>query len=226
MEYPYNLDYLKRLVVNTNNNGWVPSELPGINSCFLEKESPSESLEAGLSTSLVTYAPGSQHPAHDHPGGEEIFVLEGVFSDEYGDYKAGTYIRNPAGIQHTPFSKQGCKLLVKHNHFLSDDQEKVIIDTNERQWLPGHNLLQVMPLANFGPVNTALVKWPKGGKFMLHHHFGGEEIFVLKGTFIDENGKYPAGTWIRNPHLSVHNPYTKEETVIFVKTGHLFKNNP
>ncbi len=220
MEYPYNLDYSKRLVVNTNNNGWVPSKLPGIKRCILERESPSDSREAGLSTSLVTYAPGSQYPARNHPGGEEIFVLEGVFSDEYGDYRAGTYIRNPPGIHHAPFSKQGAKLLVKLNQ-LSDGQEKVVIDTNKQQWLPGHGLLQVMPLANFGNESTALVKWPKGGKFKLHSHFGGEEIFVLKGTFIDENGKYPKGTWIRNPHLSIHNPYTEEETVILVKTGHL-----
>jgi len=225
MEYPYNLDYSKRLVINTNKNGWVPSKLPGINRCILERESPSESREAGLSTSLVAYAPGSQYPAHDHPGGEEIFVLEGVFSDEHGDYRAGTYIRNPAGIQHAPFSKQGCKLFVKLNQFLSDDQKKVVIDTNEQPWLPGHGLLQVMPLEKFGDVSTALVKWPKGATFMFHRHFGGEEIFVLKGAFIDENGKYPKGTWIRNPHLSVHNPHTEEETVILVKTGHLIKNN-
>ena len=223
MEYPYNLDYSKRLVINTNENGRVPSKLPGISRCFLERESPSESPEAGLSTSLVTYAPGSQYPAYNHPGGEEIFVLEGVFSDEYGDYRAGTYFRNPAGMHPATFSKQGCKLLVKLNQFLSDDREKVVIDTDKQQWLPGHNLLQVMPLANFGKVSTALVKWPKGGTFQRHCHFGGEEIFVLKGTFIDEHGKYPAGTWIRSPHLSVHDPYTKEETVIFVKTGHLLK---
>ncbi|MEE8057455.1 MAG: cupin domain-containing protein, partial [Pseudomonadales bacterium] len=47
------------------------------------------------------------------------------------------------------------------------------------------------------------------------------EIFVLSGTFIDEHGRYPAGTWIRSPHMSSHNPYTDEGCIIFVKTGHL-----
>jgi anti-sigma factor ChrR (cupin superfamily) len=54
-----------------------------------------------------------------------------------------------------------------------------------------------------------------------HTHWGGEEIFVLKGIFMDEYGEYKIGTWLRNPHLSKHFPYVKEETIIFVKTGHL-----
>ncbi|MFT7087745.1 MAG: hypothetical protein ACJAZX_001188, partial [Rickettsiales bacterium] len=41
-------------------------------------------------------------------------------------------------------------------------------------------------------------------------------------TFYDQYGQYPKGTWIRSPHLSSHNPYTKEDgAVIYVKTGHL-----
>ncbi|MBL4900785.1 MAG: cupin domain-containing protein, partial [Colwellia sp.] len=52
-------------------------------------------------------------------------------------------------------------------------------------------------------------------------HFGGEEIFVIKGEFIDEYGRYPQGTWIRSPHLSEHYPYVEQETIILVKVGHL-----
>jgi anti-sigma factor ChrR (cupin superfamily) len=68
---------------------------------------------------------------------------------------------------------------------------------------------------------TALVKWPKNEKFISHKHWGGEEILVLKGIFIDEHGEYPQGYWIRSPHLSEHFPYVEEETIILVKTGHL-----
>jgi len=50
---------------------------------------------------------------------------------------------------------------------------------------------------------------------------GGEEIFVISGEFIDECGRYPAGTWIRGPHMSTHTPYVKEETLLWVKVGHL-----
>lgn len=70
-------------------------------------------------------------------------------------------------------------------------------------------------------VQTALVKWPKDERFIPHKHWGGEEIFVLEGVFMDEYGNYPKGSWMRSPHLSEHFPFVKEETIIFVKTGHL-----
>ena len=67
----------------------------------------------------------------------------------------------------------------------------------------------------------ALVKWPAGEQFVAHKHYGGEEILVLSGEFIDEFGRYPEATWIRSPHLSEHCPYVEQETVILVKVGHL-----
>ena len=83
-----------------------------------------------------------------------------------------------------------------------------------------------MPLHNFEYENTALVKWNPNTKFNFHQHFGGEEIFVLTGTFYDEYGNYPKHTWIRSPHMSKHRPFTKDDgAIIFVKTGHLFKSN-
>ena len=73
--------------------------------------------ESGQVTSIVRYVTDSNFPTHDHPEGEEILVLEGVFSDEHGDWPAGTYLLNPEGFRHTPFSKPGCELLVKLRQF-------------------------------------------------------------------------------------------------------------
>ena len=155
------------------------------------------------------------------PFGEEILVLEGVFSDEHGDYPTGTYLRNPPGSQHAPFSKEGCIILVKLNQFAPDDLKTVRINTNEAQWLQGIGRLQVMPLHDYEHEHVALVKWPKNEKFQPHRHFGGEEIFVLSGEFNDELGHYPQHTWLRNPHMSEHFPFVDQETIIWVKTGHL-----
>ena len=61
-----------------------------------------------------------------------------------------------------------------------------------------------------------------GTRFNAHRHWGGEEIYVLSGTFYDQYGVYPEGSWIRSPHLSEHQPFTRGEgALIFVKTGHL-----
>ena len=46
-------------------------------------------------------------------------MLEGVFSDEHGDYPAGTWLRNPHLSQHEPFSESGCLILVKVGHLLA-----------------------------------------------------------------------------------------------------------
>lgn len=78
-----------------------------------------------------------------------------------------------------------------------------------------------MPLHEHLHEHTALVKWPAGEVFQPHRHYGGEEIFVISGIFCDEHGKYPTGSWLRSPHMSQHHPYVEEETVIWVKTGHL-----
>ena len=87
--------------------------------------------------------------------------------------------------------------------------------------MSGQGGLEVMPLHEHIHEHTALVKWPKGEIFKPHSHFGGEEVFVVSGTFSDEHGQYPEGTWLRSPHLSKHHPYVEEETIIWVKTGHL-----
>ncbi len=216
-----NMNFVERVVIDTSQQQWQPSPALGVWRKCLERESK----ESGHTTSVVKYAAGSCFSTHLHPMGEEIMVLEGVFSDEYGDYPVGTYLRHPPGSKHAPFSQEGCTILVKLNQFAAGDTEKVRIDTRNTRWLPGIGGLQVMPLHEFEHEHVALVKWPKGEVFQAHRHFGGEEIFVLSGMFRDEQGVYPAGTWLRSPHMSQHCPYVAEETVIMVKTGHLFRGS-
>ncbi len=211
------MDFNERIVLNTAELEWVASPRPGV----WRKPLAREEAERGHATSIVKYEPGSRFPEHGHPSGEEILVLDGVFSDETGDYGAGTYFRNPEGFRHAPFSEEGCIILVKLHQFQSEDSEHVQVDTNSAPWLPGQGNLKVMPLHSFGTESVALVKFPAGERFHPHTHYGGEEIYVLEGEFIDERGRYPAGTWIRNPHLSQHSPYVEVDTVIWVKVGHL-----
>lgn len=212
-----NMNFEQRVVIETHQQSWVASPHGGV----WRKPLARESAERGHATSLVKFDAGASFSEHDHPLGEEILVLSGTFSDQSGDYKAGSYFRNPKGFIHAPFSKDGCVLLVKLHQFTDGDNEHVVIDTQKAEWTPGIGGLSVMPLHSYKGESTALVKWPKGERFQLHRHFGGEEVFVIKGEFIDEYGRYPQGTWIRSPHLSEHNPYVEEETIILVKVGHL-----
>lgn len=212
-----NMDFTQRVVVETAQVPWVASPSSGVWRKPLEKVQ----VESGWTTSIVRYDAGSAFKTHQHPMGEEIMVLEGVFSDETGDYPAGSYLRNPPGSAHAPFSKEGCVLFVKLDHFRPNDMETVRINTQEQPWLPGYGGLEVMPLHSFETEHTALVKWPANEVFQPHRHYGGEEILVLSGAFQDEHGAYPKHTWMRSPHLSQHHPFVTESTVILVKTGHL-----
>jgi anti-sigma factor ChrR (cupin superfamily) len=212
-----NMDFNQKVVIEFAQQDWVTSPMPGV----WRKPLAREDKERGHATSIVRYEPGARFSPHDHPKGEEILVLEGVFSDETGDYPAGTYLRNPEGFRHAPFSTQGCVLLVKLHQFQADDTHHVVIDTHSAPFRPGSGRLQVLPLHQHGSEQVALVRWPAGERFQAHSHFGGEEIYVISGELRDEHGSYPQGTWIRSPHMSRHFPFVDEDTLIWVKVGHL-----
>ncbi|QWD64684.1 cupin domain-containing protein [Polynucleobacter sp. MWH-UH2A] len=210
-------DYSQRVVIHSDELPWVPSPQSGVERRMLERQGD----EVARATSIVRYQPGSRFQAHTHDYGEEILVLDGIFSDETGDYPAGTYIMNPPGSSHAPFSESGCTLFVKLRHLGADQVLREVIDTKSAPWyqgmVPG---LNVMPLMQQGSGST-LVRWAPETYFNPHKHYGGEEIFVLDGVFEDEHGRYPVGTWIRSAHMSLHQPFSKEGCTIFVKTGHL-----
>jgi len=173
-----NADFTKRIVIRPNDYRWMQSPMPGVERVMLDRIGD----EVARATSIVCYEPNSKFTPHIHSGGEEIFVLDGVFADEHQSYKKG------AQTWH-----QG------------------LVDG-----------LTVMPLHAFENEHVALVKWAPNTRFNSHHHSGGEEIFVLAGTFYDEHGCYPTGSWLRSPHMSQHTPFTKEDgALIYVKTGHL-----
>ena len=148
-------------------------------------------------------------------------MLDGVFSDERGNYPAGTYLRNPPGSKHAPFSKEGCELLVKLDQFDPDDKVNLCINSRNGDWLPAEDDLLVMPLYYYDTEMVALYKWPANSRFPAQQHFGGEEFYVLSGELQDEFGSYPAGCWVRNPHNSEHSRFVEEVTVTWIKTGHL-----
>ena len=214
---PINMNREQAVVVRPMDQDWIKAPQAPIQRFPLEREAP----ESGQVTSLVRYEPGAKFPEHEHPMGEEIFVLEGVFSDEHGDYPAGSYLRNPPGSRHSPFSEEGCLIFVKLNQFADDDLQTVRITPDTQQWFQGQGNLTVSPLHDHLGTSTALVHWPAGEVFQPHRHFGGEEILVINGCFKDEHGDYPQHTWLRSPHLSQHYPFVDEETLILVKVGHL-----
>ena len=212
-----NMDFSKAVCVLAADQRWIDSPADGVSRIHLEREAK----ETGHTTSIVRFAAGASFPEHCHTKGEELYILEGVFSDERGDYPAGSYIRNPPGSKHSPFTREGCTLFVKLEQFQADDDLHIVIRPEDQHWQPGIGHLRVLPLHAHGAESTALVHWPENEVFQPHTHLGGEEILVLEGKFIDEHGEYAKRSWIRSPHMSKHNPRVEEKTLILVKVGHL-----
>jgi anti-sigma factor ChrR (cupin superfamily) len=66
-------------------------------------------------------------------------------------------------------------------------------------------------------IATSVVRYAAGSSFHSHMHPGGEEFLVLDGVFEDEHGRYPVGSYVRNPPGSAHAPRSSEGCIIFVR---------
>ena len=142
--------------------------------------------EKARATSIVRYAPDSHFPAHGHPGGEEILVLDGVFQDETGDYPAGSYMRNPPGSGHRPGSRQGCVIFVKLWQFRRDDLESVACKS-------GHGVL-----FDNGHEQVRIETWAADTD-VERLNPEGLEMLVLDGSFRDATDMFARHSWLRLP---------------------------
>ena len=213
-----NADLRARAVSFADEAVWVASPMAGVERRMLDRDGE----EVARATSVVRFAAGSHFPRHEHALGEEVVVLEGTFSDELGHYPAGTYVRSPPGSDHTPWSDSGCVLFVKLRQFHPEDLERVVVDCRSAEWFPGTAKgIRVLPLHGFGSERVSLVRFAPGVRFVPHVHPGGEEIYVLAGALEDEEGRYAAGSWLRNPPGSQHAPFSLEGCLMYVKLGHL-----
>ena len=215
-----NADFSRRVVIATDELPWIPSPQMGVERRPLDRIGG----EVARATSLVRYAPASSFPAHEHALGEEFLVLGGVFSDEHGDYPAGTYIRNPPRSRHTPRTAPGCTILVKLRQMPPSEQNRVVIDTASAEWKQaGKAGVRTLPLylAPDAAERVTLERLEAGAHVGEADCAGGEEIFILSGDLADEHGAYSAGTWIRNPAGFRRDLHSKGGATYWAKRGHL-----
>jgi anti-sigma factor ChrR (cupin superfamily) len=179
--------------------------------------------ESGQVTSVVRYEPGASFPQHDHPEGEEILVLEGVFSDEHGDWPAGTYLLNPEGFRHAPFSRDGCLLFVKLRQYGGEERFHVAAQTQDMPWKPsGRAGVEVKKLYARGGESDEgmqLELWHEGASPGPVAYAEGVEMLVLSGSFQDEVGSYREGTWLRLPAGGSHEASSPAGCELYVKRG-------
>jgi anti-sigma factor ChrR (cupin superfamily) len=213
-----NGDLSLRVAVDTESMPWTPSPSRTVNRKRVHLVGP---VESGQVTSVVRYEPRSTFHTHDHPDGEEILVLDGVFSDEHGDWPAGTYLLNPEGFRHAPFSREGCVLFVKLRQFPGRTREHVVLRTESMPWEPvraGVAVRRLYSQAGFAD-SVRLERWTARAELGRVGYPSGAEIFVLDGSFADLDGTFARGTWLRLPPAASHSPSTDEDCVLYIKEG-------
>ncbi len=216
-----NADFSQKAVVHAAKLDWVASPMPGVDRRMLDRLGD----EVARATSIVRYAPESHFSAHTHTGGEEFFVLEGVFQDEHGDFPAGTYVRNPPKSKHTPGSAPGCTILVKLWQFAPDDPTFARIDTNKMAFVDvaGRENVEVMPLFNDGYEDVSLERWSADSAISLDAP-NGMEVFVLDGGFAEDGEDFAAHSWLRLPKGGSASVKTSSAGAkVWIKRDHLAK---
>lgn len=203
--------------MDTGAMDWVKSPVDGVWRKRLELKGP---LEAGRVTSLVRFDAGAKFPAHDHPGGEEILVLSGVFSDHTGDYGPGSYMVNTEGFSHEPWSDDGCELFVKLQQYGGPELPGISFHIDDKVWAPGPIEGFSTKLLSGGKDEGALTRlglMAAGARLPLNHPGLIEEIFLLEGSFTDDNIEAKAGTWLRYPAQSHHELFSAEGARFYMK---------
>ena len=216
----FNSDLSARIVIIESQEKWRSSPSDGVKRIYLDRADYTEYTSA---TSIVKFDRRSRFLAHDHKNGEEFLVLDGIFSDEYGDYHKGTYVRNPHGSCHSPYSKDGCKIFVKLRQFQKGDTARVVKSMSE-PWKIYNEEVDFLKLHQFKTEIAYLAKFkPYSEVKMPFKNNNGEEILILSGNLCDSMNNFSAVTWIRDPKSCFeHASAGAHGLCIFVKSGHLF----
>ncbi len=193
-----NADLDEAVAVDTSTLEWQPSP----SGTVWRKRLYLDGLaETGRVTSVVRYEPGASFHAHDHPQGEEILVLDGVFSDEHGDWPAGAYLLNPEGFRHSPFSREGCLIFVRLRQHPGRNRQHVSLNTRVMEWkasnTPGIEFKQLWSQQGYRDCSY-LERWAPGASRQ-QRFANGAEIFVLEGAINYGRQSYPKHTWLRFP---------------------------
>ena len=160
---------------------------------------------------------------HDGAKLLEILVVRGLLNLNGEVLGPASYVRLAPSVSVTFTATEVSLVYLNERTSTEPEKDSYALHGNQLDWrqgmVPG---LKVTSLHQGLTKHTALVRWAPETRFNPHTHVGGEEILVLEGVFRDEHGSYPAGTWIRSPHMSNHRPFTGSEgATILVKVGHL-----
>ena len=212
-----NADFSRRAALASKDQQWIASPQAGVERVMLDRVGD----ERARATSIVRYAAGARFPHHQHPGGEEILVLSGTFSDEDGHYPAGWYLRNPPGSGHQPFSDDGAVIFVKLWQMAPHETRCVRIDTNAPTSWRREGGREICPLFSAEEEQVRLLRLA-GGQAVFADPVDSAELLVLAGELLAGEQSYDRGSWVRLP-AGEYPAFVAGAggVTLYLKTGHL-----
>ena len=215
---------------NFDPTKYIASPAYGVNRFMLDRIGD----EKARATTIVEYSPNSKFPEHTHIGGEEFLVLKGTFKDQFGEFPAGTYVRNPIDSVHAPWvDEDGCTIMVKLLQ-MAEGKEKdpLHIDLNKQKETDGKK-------TDFGTIldlydneftgEHVEMCWVDPNKPFPSTEKGlkeGEELFIMEGSLLIDSEEYVQWGWLRFPVEADSNHRSKlmsgpQGAQVYRKVGHL-----
>lgn len=196
---------------------WQPSPLAGVDRVLLDRVGG----EVAVATSLVRYAQGASFNPHKHELGEEFVVLDGVFSDEHGDYPVGSYLRNPPGTGHKPHSNEGCVIFVKLRQFADED----LVPVKKHIPLSVEGTASEV-LYEYGDEVVSWVHVPAGERFAFPATYHVRELLVLVGSCTwqqETTHTLNAWSWVRMKAGEPLRINATTDCILFSKTRPVYR---
>lgn len=103
---------INNYIVRSNQKDWQPLIERGIHyeGIFVKSLRFDPEKQRSI-TILLKFEPGANYPFHNHPAGEEIFVLDGEAIIESTTFQQGDYLYTPPTFKHSVKTLTGCTML-------------------------------------------------------------------------------------------------------------------
>ena len=99
-------------LIRSNEKAWIPLDEETVRGVFVKSLMFDEETNRSP-TILLKFEAGATYPLHNHPGGEEIFVLEGDVKLGKDELQTGDYLFTAIDNKHRVSTRNGCILLLK-----------------------------------------------------------------------------------------------------------------